>query len=157
MHDLYESDHLNWVSSTLLSLNSKIMRCGFTSCTTITSRFQLEQGPLSAGTEKTACISQRHHWFPREMTSEQRLQKFHTDDASLPRSGWCRVISMEFLRGLFLRRRFAGNQWWRREMSAGFGGCLSATLSSQSHYWIIHAISMKFIPFTTCKNRSNAT
>ena len=24
----------------------------------------------------------RHHWFPREMTSEERLQKFHTDDVS---------------------------------------------------------------------------
>ena len=29
----------------------------------------------------------RHHWFPRQMTSEKRAQKFHTDDASLPRSG----------------------------------------------------------------------
>ena len=26
-----------------------------------------------------------YHWFPREMTSEKRAQKFHTDDASLPR------------------------------------------------------------------------
>ena len=25
-------------------------------------------------------------WFPREMTSEKWVQKFHTDDASLPRS-----------------------------------------------------------------------
>ena len=25
----------------------------------------------------------RHHWFSREMTSEKRAQKFHTDDASL--------------------------------------------------------------------------
>ena len=37
--------------------------------------------------EKKADISQRHHWFPREMTSEKRTQKFHTADASLPRSG----------------------------------------------------------------------
>ena len=37
--------------------------------------------------EKTAKISRRHHWFPREMMSEKRLQKFHTDDMSLPRSG----------------------------------------------------------------------
>ena len=35
---------------------------------------------------KSADISRRHHWFPREMTSEEREQKFHTDDASLPRS-----------------------------------------------------------------------
>ena len=27
-----------------------------------------------------------HHWFPREMTSEDRAQKFHSDDALLPRS-----------------------------------------------------------------------
>ena len=38
--------------------------------------------------EKTAEISRRHNWFLREMTYEQRLQKFH-NDASLPRSGKC--------------------------------------------------------------------
>ena len=37
--------------------------------------------------EKTADISQRQPWFPHEMTSEERQQKFHTDDASLPGSG----------------------------------------------------------------------
>ena len=31
--------------------------------------------------------SRCHRWFPHEMTSEKRAQKFHTDDASLPRSG----------------------------------------------------------------------
>ena len=36
--------------------------------------------------KKSADIS-RHHWCPREMTSEKQAQKFHTDDASLPRSG----------------------------------------------------------------------
>ena len=41
------------------------------------------------------------------MTSEKRLQKFHTDDASLARSGSSRVISIEFLRS-FPRRQFAG-------------------------------------------------
>ena len=29
----------------------------------------------------------RRLWFPRQMTSEKRAQKFHSDDASLPRSG----------------------------------------------------------------------
>ena len=33
--------------------------------------------------EKTADISRRHHWFPREMMTEKRAQKFHTDDALL--------------------------------------------------------------------------
>ena len=37
--------------------------------------------------EKTAYISQRLQRFPRETTSEKRAQKFHIDDASLPRSG----------------------------------------------------------------------
>ena len=29
---------------------------------------------------ETGDISRRHDWFPREMTSEERAQKFHTDD-----------------------------------------------------------------------------
>ena len=33
--------------------------------------------------EKTANNWRGHHWFPRQMTSEKRAQKFHTDDASL--------------------------------------------------------------------------
>ena len=41
----------------------------------------------------------RHHWFPLEMMSEERAQKFHNDDVSLPRSGsasnWlCRVANL---------------------------------------------------------------
>ena len=77
-------------------------------------------------TEKTADILWRHDWFPPEMTTEQRPQKFHTDDVSLPSSDWSgresnlllpvaqtrswqwRVISIrEFLQSL-LRRHFAG-------------------------------------------------
>ena len=37
----------------------------------------------SPETGKTADISRRHHWIPREMTSEKRAQKFHSDDVSL--------------------------------------------------------------------------
>ena len=40
--------------------------------------------------EKTADIWRPYHCFLRQMTSEKRAQKFHTDDASLNRSG-CRV------------------------------------------------------------------
>ena len=29
---------------------------------------------------ETGDISRRHDWFPSEMTSEERAQKFHTDD-----------------------------------------------------------------------------
>ena len=36
---------------------------------------------------KTGDISQGYHGFARKMTSEKRAQKFHTDEASLPRSG----------------------------------------------------------------------
>ena len=32
-------------------------------------------------------ILRRHQRFPREMTSEKRAQKIHTNDMSLPRSG----------------------------------------------------------------------
>ena len=34
-------------------------------------------------------LLRRYHWFSRKMTSEKRVQKFHTDDASLARSGKC--------------------------------------------------------------------
>ena len=39
--------------------------------------------------EKTADISRCHHLFPPEMTSEEREQKFCTDDVSLSRFGFC--------------------------------------------------------------------
>ena len=38
---------------------------------------------------KTDDIAQRHQKFLREMTSEKRAHKFHTDDASLPKTGQC--------------------------------------------------------------------
>ena len=76
--------------------------------------------------EKTAEFLWRHHWFYREMTSEKRAQKFHTDDVSL---------STSFLIGHSARKIYF-NQWavvpqtsfrgkdhlWRREMSAVFSG-----------------------------------
>ena len=37
--------------------------------------------------KKTADVWRHYHWFPRQMTSEKRAQKFHTDDATLPISG----------------------------------------------------------------------
>ena len=44
---------------------------------------------VSGQPEKAADISWRHHWFPREITSEKRAQKFHTGDVSLPSLiGW---------------------------------------------------------------------
>ena len=37
--------------------------------------------------KKTANILRLHHWFPCEMYSKERAQKFYTDDTSLSRSG----------------------------------------------------------------------
>ena len=37
--------------------------------------------------KKTVDISRRHHWLLREMTSYKQAQKFHIDDAPIPRSG----------------------------------------------------------------------
>ena len=53
---------------------------------------------LSYQPEKTADIWLRYHWFPRQQTtSEKRVQKFHTDDVSLPDLGsasdWLNQIS----------------------------------------------------------------
>ena len=53
------------------------------------------------------------HWFPREMTSEKRAQKFHTDDASPPRSG-------STVSALVSQVSFRGETRWRRETSAVF-------------------------------------
>ena len=38
--------------------------------------------------DKTADISRRYHWFPREMKAEEGAQKFHTDDVSLSMQIW---------------------------------------------------------------------
>ena len=75
-------------------------------------------GTVDSPAEKTAGISWCYHCgFP-----EQWLQKFLTDDTSLPRSGYWRVISMEFLCS-FLRCHFAGKpQWWYCKMSTAFSG-----------------------------------
>ena len=49
----------------------------------------------------------RHHkWFPLEITSEERAQKFHADDVWLPKSGWCLSLiswrKLPSLHGLFI-------------------------------------------------------
>ena len=52
---------------------------------------------LWVASTKSRDIYRRHHWFSREITSEEEAQKFHTDDASLPGlesiSDWLKQIS----------------------------------------------------------------
>ena len=45
--------------------------------------------PYCLAWENRRHFSTGHQRFPREMSSKRRAQKFHTDDASLPRSGYC--------------------------------------------------------------------
>ena len=59
--------------------------CGFVSLIS-----ELRDCPLcKTKPEKTAEILRRYHWFPREITSEERAEKFHTDDATLPITWLC--------------------------------------------------------------------
>ena len=47
-----------------------------------------DQQPWFPGTTSGFEETPHYHWlFPRQMTTEKRAQKFHSDDASLPRSG----------------------------------------------------------------------
>ena len=45
-----------------------------------------------------ADFSQPHHWYPLEMTCEQQLTRFHTDDIHYPdlsiASDWLKQISL---------------------------------------------------------------
>ena len=68
------------------------------------------------------------HWFPREVMSDNRVQKFHTDDTTLPRSGshFSDIISQ-------------GNQWSCREMSARW---YSYTLSCLNKYKALDTFSI---------------
>ena len=87
------------------------------------------------------CRSRRHQRLFRKMTSEKRAQKFYTDDASLPRSGYCFWrVETHLPLGTTNQKHYPdlgndtssvwnfcarfsdvisrGNCWWRREMSA---------------------------------------
>ena len=49
--------------------------------------------------ENSRHLETLNHWFPRQMTSEKRAQKFHADDSWLPRSN------------KLCQRYFSGNAW----------------------------------------------
>ena len=102
-------------------------------------------GPAKRQPEKTANIWRSYQWFPRQMTSEKQVQKFHTDDVSLPRSGYCFWLvvphgkfdwnnqkhypdlssdasSVWNFCACFLKVIWWGNQLYSRQMSAVFSG-----------------------------------
>ena len=49
--------------------------------------FLLRMKLVQCSSRKQPTFRDATHWFPREMTSEKRAQKFHTDDVSPSRSG----------------------------------------------------------------------
>ena len=88
-------------------------------------------------------ISWCHHWFHSKMMYVKRVQKFRTDDMSIPRSGsafWLVEANFQPIRpttqiwgmkghqyGIFCPHFpdiiSQGNQLWPGEMSAVFSGC----------------------------------
>ena len=82
--------------------------------------------------EKTADIPRYHRSFPREMTFEERAQKFHIDDASLPSSDWLKQIfsqSDEIIQTWVVTRHEYGisalvsETLFRGEIRGGFAKC----------------------------------
>ena len=93
-------------------------------------------------TKKTTVIMQCHHWFPHKMMSKKKMQKLHTNDASLATQSWVVLLigcatreiasaNEKYYPALgndtssgsnfcahFLKWR--GNQWWHHKMSAVF-------------------------------------
>ena len=66
-----------------------------------------------------------HCWFPHKMTSEKQVQKFHTDDTSLPRSGSCFWLVVP-------HGKFASTNLWVWVVMRHQYGIYS--LGSQSHF-----------------------
>ena len=118
------------------------MRCGFTSSTTITSRFQLEQGPFSVNWENSLHFAAPLLVSPRNDVWETSaeipywwrvntqiwvvlligLSKFSTNQTHYPDLGSVASSVWNFC-ACFPDAVLRRNQWWRREMSAGFWGC----------------------------------
>ena len=117
--------------------------------------------------EKTDDISRRHQRFAREMTSEKLVQKFHVNDASLPRSGYCFWLVVPRVKFALTNQKhypdlgidtssvwnlcalsqtsFRGWRWWRRETSSVFSGstktsCQHAEKGEISHTFPSHTL-----------------
>ena len=111
--------------------------------------------------------SRRHQRFAREMTSEKQVQKFHVNDASLPRSGYCFWLVVRRVKFALTNQKhypdlssdtssvwnfcalsqtsFRGWRWWRREMSSVFSGstktsCQHAEKGEISHTFPSHTL-----------------
>ena len=77
--------HLGWAMIFVLDALYMPLPGELTNTRFSTSQFQKPR--TSRLSEKTAYISRRHHWFPRKMTSEERLQKFSAGDVNYPDLG----------------------------------------------------------------------
>ena len=177
MHDLYESDDLSWAVSLLNSSLSEFQNneMRFHKLHDYYESFPTWRGPhlrvnwenslhfatpplVSPRNDVWATTAEIPYWW--RVTTQMwvvlfiSLSKFSTNQTHYPDLGSVASSVRNFcvcFPDAVLRRK----QLWRREMSAGFCGC--PLCNSQCHYWIIYAISLKFIPFTSFKNRSNAT
>ena len=111
--------------------------------------------------EKTADISLRHHRFPREMTSEKRAQKFHTDDTNQKHYQDLRSDAPSVLNfcARFSDVMSRGNRSWSGEMSAVFSDYRNRNMSWKfarvrylSHPWQNFFTGRKLARFTTPPN-----
>ena len=73
LRDSENEEYVNWATSSLAKSPTQ------------TAKLYLKSPEQP---QKTADILRRHLQFSREITSEERAQEFHTDDVTLPRSGW---------------------------------------------------------------------
>ena len=73
--------------------------------------------------EKTAEISRRHYWFPRQMTSEKRVQIFHSDILLMRMSTTEIWVATRHQYGISASDVISPwNLWWHLEMLAVFSG-----------------------------------
>ena len=100
-------------------------RCpiGQASCLICAQKRRTKRSP-----EKTANISRRYHWFPREMTSEVRAQKFNTDDDHYPdlcnASDWLKHISL----AIRPKKHYPGQIWVVTRHQCGIYAAFAQTL-----------------------------
>ena len=86
--DFFVFERKNYLTVTAVTFAKMFLVIQKYSCSNVGNRrWQLLPHNLETG-HKKADIPRIRHWFPGEMTSEKRAQKFHTDDVSLHTSGY---------------------------------------------------------------------